>query len=226
MLLVLLKAAEASAAFHSFGVRAYNFQKYGDSVSIEVPENDKAPHNEEFATHRAVVQADYTAKTGLVQLGIYRSGNGIQMDNCGTRSGWTFFGEWKSYGTANEVANYHCALYSETNAGNNTLFHIWRWGNASTNEWEMEINNGRVGTYKPNFGSGYPEIGGEIAGVHSPPAISKTLSWYALTRPWHSYNQIGAGEPFQITNPGNTNVTANTGWSVDNVPGPIQVLHE
>jgi hypothetical protein len=223
--MLLLRAPNANAVFNVFGIRAFNFQKYGSSVSIEVPPSDPAPNSQEFVLHRTVVQSDYGATAGLVQIGVYRSGTGIQLDTCGARTGWTFFGEWKAAGTPNEASSYHCQLFSETNHGNNTVEHIWRYNEPTTNEWEMEINNGHVATYKPSFGVGYPEIGGEIAGVHSLPATSVTQAPYGITRPWHSYNKIGKAEEFEIKDNSNTNAVQNANWLVSPVPSPVTVEH-
>lgn len=223
--MLLLRASSAHAVFHVFGIRAYNFQKYGSSVSIEVPPKDPAPNTQEFVLHRAIVSSDYSATGGLVQIGVYRSGTGIQLDTCGSRTGWTFFGEWKAAGTANEPSSYHCQLFSETDHGNNTVEHIWRRNEPTTNEWEMEINNVPVATYKPSFGVGYPELGGEIAGVHTLPATTVTQAPYGITRPWHSYNGLGKSGEFEITDNSNTNKVENTNWLVSPVPSPITVEH-
>jgi hypothetical protein len=225
LLLLLLKAAPEASAVNVYGVRHYLFPKYGSSVSIRVPAQDTAPNEKEFVLHRAIVQSGAGPLGGLVQLGVYRSGTGIQLDTCGVRTGWTFFGEWKAFGTPDEANSYHCQLFSETNAGNNTVEHIWRKGEASTNEWEMEINNIRVATYKPSFGSGFPEIGGEIASVHGLPATSVTRTTYGLTRPWHSYNGIGKAGEFEISNGSNTSLVQDANWYVGNVPGGVPVEH-
>lgn len=223
--MLLVRAPDADAAFNVFGLRAFKFPKYGSSVSIRVPPSDPAPNSQELVLHRAVVQSDYGSTSGLVQIGVYRSGTGIQLDNCGVRTGWTFFGEWKAAGTAEEPSSYHCQLFSETNAGNNTVEHIWRRNEPTTNEWEMEINNARVATYKPSFGVGYPQIGGEIAGVHSLPATSVTTTAYGVTRPWHSYNQIGRAGEFEIKDNSNTDEIVSAKWLVSPVPSPVAVEH-
>jgi hypothetical protein len=223
--MLLVKAPSANAVFNVFGVRAFNYQKYGSSVSIEVPPSDPAPDSQEFVLHRAVVQSDYGSTAGLVQVGVYRSGTGIQLDSCGARTGWTFFGEWKAAGTPNEPSSYHCQLFSETDHGNNTVEHIWRWNEPTTNEWEMEINNSHVATYKPSFGVGYPQIGGEIAGVHSLPATSVTQTPYGVTRPWHSYNGLGKSGEFEIKDNSNTTWVKYSNWLVSPVPSPVTVEH-
>jgi hypothetical protein len=222
---LLLRAPHAGAAFNVYGLRIFEFKKYGSSTSIRVPSNDTAPNSQEFVLHRTVVESDESNTAGLVQIGVYRSGTGIQLDTCGSRTGWTFFGEWKAAGTANEPSSYHCQLFSETNAGNNTVEHIWRRNEPTTNEWEMEINNSRVATYKPSFGIGYPEIGGEIAGVHSLPATSKTQAAYGVTRPWHSYNQLGKAGEFEIKDNSNTTEIENTNWLISEVPSPVVAEH-
>jgi hypothetical protein len=222
---LLLKASYASA-FNVFGLRGYDFKKYGSSISIEVPASDPAPNTQEFVLHRDIVQSDHTWTAGLVQIGVYRSGTGIQLDNCGSRTGWTFFGEWKAAGTANEPSSYHCQLFSETDHGNNTVEHIWRKGVSSAQEWEMEINNVHVATYKPSFSSGYPQVGGEIAGVHSLPATSQTWTSYGDTRTWHSWSQIGKGEEFAITNNSNTSSIEDANWYVSPLEaGGVRVEH-
>jgi hypothetical protein len=225
VVMLMVRASDANAVFNVFGLRAFNFQKYGSSVSIEVPPSDPAPNSQEFVLHRAVVQSDYGSTPGLVQLGVYRSGTGIQLDTCGARTGWTFFGEWKSAGTANESSSYHCQLFSETDHGNNTVEHIWRKNEPTTNEWEAEINNVHVATYKPSFGVGYPQIGGEIAGVHSLPATSVTQTPYGVTRPWHSYNEPGKAGEFEVKDNSNTNAILSAKWLVSPVPSPVTVEH-
>ena len=223
--ILLLKAGTASSAFHVFGTRFYNYQKYGSSISIEVPPHDPAPNAKEVVLHRNVVQSDYGTTPGLVQIGVYRSGSEIQLDSCGSRSGWTFFGEWKAAGTAEEASSYHCQLFSETNSGNNTVEHIWRSASTGANEWEMEINNSRVATYKPSFGIGYPYVGGEIGGLHVLPATSQTFGIYGGTRPWHSWSGPGKASEFEITNNANTSIKQDTNWYVGPVPGEFSVEH-
>jgi hypothetical protein len=221
----LLRTPSANAVFNVYGLRIFNYPKYGSSVSIRVPSSDPAPNTQEFVLHRTVVESDESNTAGLVQIGVYRSGTGIQLDTCGSRTGWTFFGEWKSAGTANEPSSYHCQLFSETNAGNNTVEHVWRRNEPTTNEWEMEINNSRVATYKPSFGVGFPQIGGEIAGVHTLPATSVTTAAYGVTRPWHSYNQLGKAGEFEITDNSNTKKLQGVNWLVSPVPSPVSVEH-
>jgi hypothetical protein len=222
---VLMIRASTAPAYHSFGTRTFNFQKYGSSVSIRVPGANAAPVSNEFILHRAVVQDVFSETAGLVQVGIIRTGSEIQLDTCGTATQWTQYGEWKSTGTPNEVASYHCQYFSAAKPENIPVFDVWRVNNPSTNEWNVEINSERVATYKPSFGAAYPAIGGEIAGPNTP-SLSGTSAVYGQTRGFHSWNEPGKGGEFEITNNANTGLyTPNGGWSVPPVPTPFTITH-
>lgn len=226
VLVVMMLKVCTAAAYHSFGTRSFNFQKYGSSVSIRVPGANAAPVSNEFIVHRAVLQDVFTETAGLVQAGIIRTGSEQGLDSCGSRTEWTQYGEWKSTGTPNEVASYHCQYFSPAKPENIPVFSIWRIGSSSTMEWRVEINNENVATYKPSFGAAYPAIGGEIAGPNEP-SLSKTSSVYGQTRGWHSWNEIGRGGEFEITNNANTFIyKPNAGWNVPPVPTPFTITHE
>jgi hypothetical protein len=222
--LLLLRATPAGAA-SSFGTRAFNFTKQGSEVDILVPSLSPAPVEGEFVVHRVVVQSDYGSAPGLVQSGLLLTSPGLGLDNCGAVSSWTKYTEYKTAGSANELSNYHCQFFGSEPSGNNDIFSVYH-KTANTAEWNAMQNLAVVGTYKTNFESGYPAVGGEIASSSSLPVHSSTSAYYGNTPSWSSFNEPGRGGQFAITNPENTGIyTPHEGWTVPNPPSPFTITH-
>lgn len=221
---LLLRVVPAEAAV-SFGTRAYNYTKEGSEVDILVPALTPAPVEGELVAHRVVEQSDYGSTPGLVQSGLVLTSPGLGVDNCGTASSWTMYTEYKTAGSASEPANYHCHFFGSEPPGNNDVFSVYH-KTASTAEWNAMQNLSVVGTYKTNFETGYPAVGGEIATGSSLPVHSSTSAYYGNTPVWSSFNEPGRGGQFAIKTPENTGIyNPHEGWTVPNPPSPFTIKH-
>lgn len=219
---LLLRVTPADA--NSFGTRAYIYTKEGSEVDILVPKLTPAPVEGEFVVHRVVEQSDYGSAPGLVQSGLILTSPGLEADNCGTVSNWTMYTEYKTQGSPNEVSSYHCHYFGSESPGNNDVFSVYH-KTAKTAEWNAMQNLAVVGTYKTNFETGYPAVGGEIA-RSSLPVYSSTSAYYANAPAWSSFNEPGRAGQFVIKNPENTGIYSNNaGWTVPNPPTPFTITH-
>lgn len=218
---LLLRITPAEA--NSFGTRAYIYTKEGSEVDILVPKLSPAPTEGEFVVHRVVEQSDYGSTPGLVQSGLILTSPSFGADNCGTVSNWTMYTEYKTQGSSAELSNYHCQYFGSESPGNNDVFSVYH-KTAKTAEWNAMQNLAVVGTYKTNFETGYPAVGGEIGSKSS--LSSSTSAYYANAPAWSSFNEAGRAGQFVIKNPENTGLYPNnSGWTVPNPPTPFTITH-
>ena len=99
---VLLGLVGASAARSDpdFGTLGLNRTTFGSVVSLVTPAAGLAQPADEFVVERDVLQSE-NADPGLIQAGVYRSGSGISLDNCGPHAAYAVFTEVKA---ANSMA--------------------------------------------------------------------------------------------------------------------------
>jgi hypothetical protein len=210
------------ASNSTFGTRYFATKKTkGSKVSIQVPPLSQNVASGEFVLHRAVVQSGFVTRPGLTQVGIYRSANHFQLDNCGVRSHWTKYTETKRAGTGNNLSHYHCHLFGEVDSGNEPTFSVYRRADAGV--WKAEINGNSAGSTALGFGDGFAMIGGEINGTNANNA-STTNARYGQNADWKTSDGTGLSNPYQVTSNAPLS-TPHTGWTVGAVPTPLRAQH-
>jgi hypothetical protein len=184
----------------------------------------------EFELQRVVNQGTFNSGYSLIQTGLYRSGNSIQLDTCPLSvNEYTYFMEYKVAGSN----SYNCANYGVAPTLQTDYFTTYAWPNAGSGEWAFGMNNGSGGGYfsGENIGSttAIPMIGEELnnnVGTQCQASSSSVAGFYAypypnLTDDWYVYFAPNAGSPAPIVNPANTVLlyATNTNlWSIPNVP--------
>lgn len=217
-------ACNQAYADNTFGTRAWNGLEYGGGVSIKTPSLSQHINQSEFVLHRAVAQSEYGSTPGLIQAGVYRSGQHLSLDTCGPSAGrYTKYLERKRRGTPNTISSYKCQLFAVAGPGTTHRYDVFSVA-GDTNHWKVEINNNLRGKFFVDFNRAYPAIGGEIAG--SSPQQTDTNALYGPTKPWIRFQSDGQNDPEEVTNNSYTSrYVPRPGWSVGAAPTPLRVTH-
>ncbi|MEA2301984.1 MAG: hypothetical protein QOE44_2519 [Solirubrobacteraceae bacterium] len=182
-----LAGAGAARGDTDFGTLGLGRTSFGSFVSLSTPSSRLFQESDEFIVHRTVVQSvNGSLDPGLIQVGVYRSGPGLQLDNCGTRAGYVIYTEVKQYGSL----AYRCQLFQPVSPGTILNLDVFRFHTAAT--WGIRINGVLTGSvYRLGFNSGEPAVGSEIVdhgqnhGTHAAtryaPAGHAAWSFYAAT---------------------------------------------
>src|SRR5436305_3760955 len=81
-----LAGAGSAQGGSDFGTLGYGRASFGSFVSVSTPSSRLFQEPDEFVVHRTVVESvSGSLDPGLIQVGVYRSGSRLQLDNCGTR---------------------------------------------------------------------------------------------------------------------------------------------
>jgi hypothetical protein len=205
-----------------FGTLGLNSSSYGAVVSIVTPAADLAQPADEFVVQRDVLQSD-NSDPGLIQAGIYRSGDGIALDNCGAHTSYVVFTEVKA---ANSMA-YRCQLYNDVSPGSVVTLDLFRFKTAGT--WGIRINGVQTGSiYRLGFARGNAAIGTEIQSVGSG-FQSQTSTRYepAGNAQWTVYTTPGRQHVHRVT--GHDSISAypmeDHVWKITRPPTEVTIRH-
>lgn len=232
ILLLLLAALAPAAHANNIGVRLWTVApKYGGFVNLGVPPDTMYQDANEIVLHRIAVQSDVSSNyltSAMFQVGYYRSGINIHLDNCAGSlgSGYMYFIEWRAYTGSNGA--YSCALpavaptYPADCPG--SVAHL------SSGPWNAILGCGRtdLGDYSLNFSSGWNYIGGELNNAANTLAnCSSTRGGYGYNGDaWNVYFHSDRGSPSQVLDPSNAStMTPTQNWTVPGVPTPFSISH-
>ncbi|MCA1690472.1 MAG: hypothetical protein LC720_08630, partial [Actinobacteria bacterium] len=156
-----LAGAGGARGDSDFGTLGSGRASFGSFVSLSTPSSRLFQESDEFVVHRTVVQSvNGSLEPGLIQAGVYRSGNAIQLDNCGVQAGYVVYTEVKRYG----LPAYKCQLFQAVSPGSILTLDVFRFHTAAT--WGIRLNGVLTGsTYPLGFNSGEPAVGSEIADI-------------------------------------------------------------
>jgi hypothetical protein len=170
-----------------FGTLGFDRSEYGALVSLSTPSSRLYQEADEFVLHRVVVQSPSSVEPGLIQVGVYRSGPNLGLDNCGTSAAYVVFTEVKTQGSM----AYRCQLYNQVAPGRVLQLDVFRFHAAAT--WGIRVDGRSTGSIYPlGFNRGAPAIGSEIedhdfnAGTHT--ATRFGLAGHAA---WSVYTTVG-----------------------------------
>jgi hypothetical protein len=205
-----------------FGTLGLNSSSFGSVVSIVTPAAGLAQPDGEFVVERDVLQSD-NSDPGLIQAGIYRSGNGIALDNCGPHTGYVVFTEVKA---ANSMA-YKCQLYNDVSPGSVVTLDLFRFTTAGT--WGIRINGVQTGSiYRLGFTKANAAIGTEIQSAGND-FQSQTSTRYepAGHAQWTVYTTTGRQHVHKVT--GHDSISAypmvDHLWKITRPPAEVTVKH-
>jgi hypothetical protein len=205
-----------------FGTLGLNTSSYGSAVSIVTPAAGLAQPDDEFVVQRDVLQSD-NDDPGLIQAGIYRSGNGIALDNCGAHTSYVVFTEVKA---ANSMA-YKCQLYNDVAPGSVLTVDLFRFKTAGT--WGIRINGVQTGSiYRLGFIKADAAIGTEIQSVGNN-FQSQTSTRYepAGDAQWTVYTTTGRQHVHKVT--GHDSISAypmeDHVWKITRPPSRVTITH-
>jgi hypothetical protein len=187
-------AAARSDSGPDFGTLGLNASSYGSVVSIVTPAAGLRQPDDEFVVQRDALQSD-NSDPGLIQAGVYRSGNGIALDNCGAHPGYVVFTEVKA---ANAMA-YKCQLYNDIAPGSVLTLAVFRFKTAGT--WGIRIDGVQTGSiYRLGFSRANAAIGTEIQSVGND-FQSQTSARYepAGRAQWTVYTTTGRQHVHKVT---------------------------
>jgi hypothetical protein len=194
---------------------------FGSTVSVSTPSSRLLQESDEFVVHRTFVTSR-NAEPGLIQVGVYRSGSGIEIDNCGTHSGYVVFTEVKP---VNSLA-YRCQLYNQVAPGTVINLDIFRFHAAAT--WGIRINGTPTGlTYQLGFANGVPAVGTEIQDVDSNDG-THTATRYGPNghAPWRVYRAVARARPHAVSATDPTSAeTDDPFWAIRGPPGRVSIRH-
>ncbi len=233
---------------HDFGTRTLGGTEeyFGSEVSVRVPYDGLFHEDDEFVLNRVVVQSSFTAdrQPGLVQAGIYRSGPNAYLDTCTGASNRNYYRyyEWKLHYYANDIANYHCRVFTELGAltpgsDADTTFGVHYTGPSGGDpayNWRIDVRSDTHVTLPLNFHTGFPGIGAEIFDNRAnddggaADFASRTATVYGTTRHWRIDQSVNDSSPRQVaaTDPTRLYESHDPGrWSVPNPPTPITIAH-
>jgi hypothetical protein len=205
-----------------FGTLGLDRLGYGSRVSIDAPSSRLHQESDEFVVHRDVVQSRNN-DPGLIQAGIYRSGSGIALDNCGAHAGYILFTEVKP---VNSMA-YRCQLYSGISPGSTATFDIFRYSAAAT--WGIRINGVTVGApFRLGFSKGDAAIGTEIQDLDTNHG-TQTATRFAPAghARWSFYTTTGRSRPHAVTggDPVVPYPTDDPFWRLPRPPARLTIRH-
>jgi hypothetical protein len=205
-----------------FGTLGMNASSFGSKVSIVTPSTGLAQPGDEFVVERAVLQSD-NSDPGLIQAGIYRSGNGIALDNCGAHTAYVVFTEVKA---ANSMA-YKCQLYNDVSPGSVVTFDLFRFKTAGT--WGIRIDGVQTGSiYRLGFSRGAAAIGTEIQSLGNG-YQSQTSTRYEPSgaAQWTVYTTTGRQHSRRVTSHDSLSAypMADHQWKLTRPPAEVTVKH-
>ncbi|MGI8800702.1 MAG: hypothetical protein ACR2KV_00800 [Solirubrobacteraceae bacterium] len=221
---VWMAGASAARSDTDYGTVGVDAKSYGSIVSLSTPSSRLFQENDEFVVHRDVVQSSFTAASpGLIQAGVYRSGPGIELDNCGARAGYTVFTEVKAFGSM----AYRCQLFGAVSPGTVVTFDIFRFSTPAT--WGIRINGGSTGSvYRLSFNQGGPAIGSEITDVDTNYATqTATRFGVAGGAAWSVYRRAGRAGAHRVTgaDPTDPYPTDDPHWVLPQPPARMTIRH-
>jgi hypothetical protein len=219
---LLASTTAAGDAGPDFGTVGVDAKSFGATVSVSTPSSLLFQAADEFIVHRDVVQSSLNASNpGLIQAGLYRSGSGIELDNCGPRSDYVEFTEVKA---ANAMA-YRCQLFNPVSPGTILTLDVFRFHAAAT--WGIRFNGASTGsTYPLGFDKGSPAIGSEIAGVDT------DFTTHAATRfgptgatQWSVYRAPARSKPRRVTGSTHPYPVTDRSWTLPRPPARMTIRH-
>lgn len=242
-LLAVFAPVATATASSNFGTRNYNAGKrYGGQVNIRTPTiASETIDADEISLSRIVAQNSFTSgdAIGLVQGGLYRSGSGAQLDNCGASiNQYEMYTEILRAGSQ----NYTCTVDSVATPGGETNASIANVAPSADKEWIVSVINEADSsgpfldpTYV-GFGTAFVAIGGEINGPGNPANSSRMSTCYGcgtgFADPfygpgWYVYTNTSFDKGGKkVVTPSNTDLyTPKVGWSVPDIPTPITISH-
>jgi hypothetical protein len=205
-----------------FGTLGLDASSFGSVVSIVTPAAGLAQPDDEFVVQRVALQSD-NSDPGLIQAGVYRSGDGIALDNCGAHASYVLFTEVKA---ANSMA-YKCQLYNDVAPGSVVTLDLFRFKTAGT--WGIRINGVQTGSiYRLGFSRGDAAIGTEIQSVGNEfQAQTSTRYEPAGNAQWTVYTTTGRQHVHKVT--GHDSVSAypmeDHVWKITRPPSEVTIKH-
>jgi len=205
-----------------FGTLGLNSSSFGSVVSLVTPSAGLAQAGDEFVVQRDVLQSD-NSDPGLIQAGVYRSGGGIALDNCGAHTGYVVFTEVKA---ANSMA-YKCQLYNDISPGSVITLDLFRFKTAAT--WGIRINGVQTGSiYRLGFSKGAPAIGTEIQSLGSGyQSQASTRYEPAGHAQWTVYTTTGRQHARKVTRHDSISAypMADHLWKITRPPSEVTIKH-
>jgi len=207
-----------------FGTLGLGTTRFGSVVSVVTPAAGLAQPADEFVVQRDVLQSE-NSDPGLIQAGIYRSGSGISLDNCGPHAAYVVFTEVKA---ANSMA-YKCQLYRDVAPGSVVTLDIFRLSTRGT--WGIRVNGTPTGSIYPlGFTKASPAIGTEIqtAGPGNR-YLTETSTRYepAGAARWSVYTTVGRRHVRRVT--GSDSISAypmaDHLWKITRPPARVTIKH-
>jgi hypothetical protein len=207
-----------------FGTLGLDQTRFGAVVSLVTPAAGLAQPADEFVVQRAVVQSQ-NSDPGLIQAGVYRSGSGISLDNCGPHAAYAVFTEVKA---ANSMA-YRCQLYHDVAPGSLVTLDIFRFTTPGT--WGIRVNGAQTGSvYRLGFTKGQPAIGTEIQSAgNGRTYLTATSTRYepAGGARWSVYTTVGRQHARRVS--GSDSISAypmvDHLWKITRPPSAVTIKH-
>jgi hypothetical protein len=205
-----------------FGTLGLNTSTYGSVVSLVTPAAGLAQADDEFVVQRDVLQSDNT-DPGLIQAGVYRSGSGIALDNCGAHAAYVVFTEVKA---ANSMA-YRCQLYNDVSPGALVTLDVFRFKTAGT--WGIRLDGVQTGSiYRLGFAKAAPAIGTEIQSLgNSYQSQTSTRYEPAGAAQWTVYTTTGRQHSRRVTRADSISAypMADHLWKTTRPPAEVTIKH-
>jgi hypothetical protein len=217
-----LLSTTAARSDPDFGTLGLNASRFGSVVSIRTPSTSLNQPQDEFVVQRDAVQSQ-NSDPGLIQAGIYRSGSGIGLDNCGAHTAYVIFTEVKA---ANSPA-YRCQLYTDLAPGSILTLDIFRFKTAGT--WGMRINGVQTSAiYRLGFSRGDPAIGTEIQSIGTG-YQTQTSTHYepAGDAQWTVYTTAGRQHVHRVTRRDSLSAypMEDHFWKITRPPAAVTITH-
>jgi len=205
-----------------FGTLGLDRTRFGSVVSLVTPAAGLAQPDDEFVVQRTVLQSNNT-DPGLIQAGVYRSGSGISLDNCGPHAAYVVFTEVKA---ANSMA-YKCQLYNDVSPGSVVTLDIFRFTTPGT--WGIRVNGAQTGSvYRLGFTKGSPAIGTEIQAAGTGYLTQTSTRYEPAGSPrWSVYTTTGRHHARRVT--GSDSISAypmaDHLWKITRPPAAVTIKH-
>jgi len=235
--ITILSLAWASKAesYARFGSYVFPKVKYGGSTSIIVPQLLPIT-SDEFVLYRNLNETSPDL-FAMMQGGLYRSGSGVNLRNCASSpTDWSRFVEyWPiDYGPTLTTV---CQLYGTVTPGDRVRVDLFPVSGINPSNglapWQLQFDNTAAGTYKVNYDSAFPGIGGELVSVDTTfgtttgGSFGTPTGWYY----YGAYNEgsataVGTGDPTAV--PPNLPIwtlAPSTNWYIPPLPTPFKVEH-
>jgi hypothetical protein len=219
---VWLVGTGAASSDPDFGTLGLNQSRFGSIVSLTTPSANLDQPASEFVVERDLVQSD-NSDPGLIQAGVYRSGSGIALDNCGAHAAYVVFTEVKA---ANSMA-YKCQLYQDVSPGAVVTLDIFRFKTAGT--WGIRIDGVPTGSiYRLGFTKGAPAIGTEIQSTNNDYETQTSTRFDSTGHAqWTVYTTTGRQHVHRVT--GADSISAypmeDHLWKITRPPAAVTIKH-